>query len=90
MSSTYFGPWRSFVNERTTCTTYFLRDVLHSSQPTFALFLGIGKVNVDELDRFAEKRMEIPVENPRQSRVPHSRPTHTACPAHSMAFTAFE
>ena len=87
MSSTDIAPWRSFVNER---TTYFLRDVLHSSQRAFALFVGMSNVNVDELDPSAGKRMEFPVENPHQSRMPHTRSTHTACPAHSMAFTALE
>ena len=70
--------------------TYFLRDVLRYSRRDSALLLGISDVNVDELNRFAKKRMGIPVENLHQSRVPYTRPTRSACPAHSMAFGAFE
>ena len=69
---------------------YFLRDVLHYSRRDCALLLGISDTNVDELNRFARKRMGIPVEDPHQSRIPHTRPTRAACPAHSMAFAAFE
>ena len=70
--------------------TYFLRDVLHYSRRDCALLLGISDTNVDELNRFARKRMGIPVEDPHQSRIPHKRTTQAACPAHSMAFAAFE
>ena len=76
-------PWAERV-------TYFLRDVLHFSRRDCALLLGISDVNVDELNRFAKKWMGIPVENLHQSRMPHIRPTLAACPAHSMAFAAFE
>lgn len=70
--------------------TYFLRDVLHYSRRDCALLLGISDSNVDELNRFARKRMGIPVEDPHQSRTPHTRTTQAACPVHSMAFAAFE
>ena len=70
--------------------TYFLRDVLHYSRRDCALILGICDTNVDELNRLARKRMGIFIEYPRQSRIPHTRPTQAACPAHSMAFAAFE
>jgi len=69
---------------------YFLRDVLHYSRRDSALLLGISDANVDELSRVARKRMGIPVEDLYQSRVPYTRPTRSVCPAHSMAFAAFE
>jgi Sigma-70, region 4 len=69
---------------------YFLHEVLHYSRRDIALLLGISDANVDELSRFARKRMGIPVENLHQSRMPHTRSTQAACPAHSMAFAAFE
>jgi len=37
--------------------TYFLRDVLHYSRRDCALLLGISDTNVDELNRFARRRM---------------------------------
>jgi len=70
--------------------TYFLRDVLHFSRRDCALLLGISDTNVDELNRFARKRMGIPVEDSHQSRIPHTRPTQAACPEHSIAFATFE
>ena len=70
--------------------TYFLRDVLHFSRRDCALLLGISDTNVDELNRFARKRMGIPLETPHQFCMPHTRATQAACPAHSMAFAAFE
>ena len=69
---------------------YFLREVLHYSRRDTALLLGISDVNVDELSRFARKRMGIPVEDQHQSRMPHTRATRAPHPAHSMAFAAFE
>jgi len=70
--------------------TYFLRDVLHYSRRDSALLLGVCNANVDELSRFARKRMGIPVEDLNQSYMPHTRPIQAACPAHSMAFATFE
>ena len=70
--------------------TYFLRDVLHYSRRDSALLLGVSDTNVDELNRFARKRMGIPVESPHQFRKPLTRTTQAASPAHSMAFAAFE
>lgn len=70
--------------------TYFLRDVLHYSRRDCALLLGISDANVDDLNRFAKKRMGIPVEGLPQSRLPHTKPTQAASSAHSIAFAAFE
>lgn len=69
--------------------TYFLREVLHYSRRDCALLLGISDTNVDELNRFARKRMGIPLEAPHQSRKPHTRTTQAACPVHSMALATF-
>lgn len=70
--------------------TYFLRDVLHYSRRDCALLLEISVANVDELNRFARKRMGVPGVDSHQSRMSHTRRTHAAAPAHSMAFAAFE
>ena len=70
--------------------TYFLRDVLHYSRRDCALLLGISDANVDELNRFAAKRMGIPFEAAHQFRNRLTRTTQAACPTHSMAFAAFE
>ena len=56
-------PWAERV-------TYFLREVLHYSRRDCALLLGISDANVDELNRFARKRMGIPVETLHQ--LPHA------------------
>ena len=70
--------------------TYFLRDVLHYSRRDCALLLGISDTNVDELNRFARKRMGIPFEAPHQLRKSLARTNQAACPAHSMAYAASE
>jgi hypothetical protein len=70
--------------------TYSLRDVLHYSRRNSALLLGISEANVDELNRFARKRMGIAVEDLHQSCMSPTRPTQAACPAHSMTFATFE
>jgi hypothetical protein len=65
---------------------YFLREVLHYSRRDTALLLGISDVNVDELNRFARRRMGVPID----SQTPHVNSTRAVRSGHSMAFAAYE
>lgn len=69
---------------------YFLRDALHYSRRDTALLLGISDAHVDELHRFARKRMGIPVEVLHQSHKPHLRSTCAVQSSHSLAFASYE
>lgn len=69
---------------------YFLRDVLQYSKRDSALLLGISDANVDELHRFAKKRLGVPDELHHQSHTRHLSPTLAARSEHSMAFASYE
>jgi hypothetical protein len=65
---------------------YFLREVLHYSRRDTALLLGISDLNVDELNRFARRRMGVPID----SQTPNVNSTRAVRSGHSMAFAAYE
>jgi hypothetical protein len=76
-------PWA----ERAVC---FLREVLRLSERDTAVLLGISEQNVDQLNRFAAKRMGASVDTGVRSNEPRS-PRHRASRyAPSMPFAAFE
>lgn len=70
--------------------TYFLCEVLHYSRRDTALLIGISDANVDELNKFARKRMGIRVETPPPSHMPHLSVAHAMRSTRSMAFTSYE
>lgn len=76
-------PWAERV-------AHLLREVLHYSRRDTGLLLGISDANVDELCRFARKRLCIPSESLHRSRTTHPSTTHAERSAHSMAFAAYQ
>jgi hypothetical protein len=69
---------------------YFLHEVLHYSRRDTALLLGISDANVDALNRFAKKRMGIPVATLHPAHTPRPSGTCAGPSGHSMAFASYE
>ena len=69
---------------------YFLRQVLIYSRRDTALLLGISDANVDQLNRFAKRRMGYAVHTPDYSETLHLKPTRGTRSASSKAFAAYE
>lgn len=69
---------------------YFLHEVLHYSRRDTALLLGISDAKVDELNKFAKKRMGLPIDARIYAQTTHSRQTRAVGSAHSMAFATYE
>lgn len=69
---------------------YFLREVLRYSRRDTALLLGISDTNVDELNKFARKRMGIQVNTVHDSHTAHHSPVRPVGSLHARAFTTYE
>jgi len=72
-------PWAERV-------AHLLREVLHYSRRDTAFLLGISDANVDELCRFARKRLCIPGEPLHHLHTPHPSATRAQRSTHTMAF----
>jgi len=72
-------PWAERV-------AHLLREVLHYSQQDTAFLLGISNANVDELCRFARKRLCLHDESLDHSHTPRPSATRAERSKHSMAF----
>ena len=69
---------------------YFLREVLRYSRRDTALLLGISDTNVDELNKFARRRMGIQVDTVHDSPAPRRSPVRAMGSLHARAFTTYE
>lgn len=69
---------------------HFLREVLYYSRRDTALLLGISDANVDQLNRFARKRMGYAVHTSDYAETPYPKPIRAERSAHSLAFASYE